>query len=72
MSQFISLRILASIGLGRSKKTSNRETPGAPPVVERHGERCKRRRARRADERVAHQREPDSRPALTVRARLRA
>jgi len=38
MSQFISLRILASIGLGRSKKTSNRETPGAPPVAERHGE----------------------------------
>ena len=34
MSQFISLRILASIGLGQSKKTSNRETPGAPPVAE--------------------------------------
>ncbi|MGO8992043.1 MAG: hypothetical protein ACLQVI_01855 [Polyangiaceae bacterium] len=34
MSQFISLRILAAMGLGRSKKTSNRETPGAPPVVE--------------------------------------
>ena len=38
MSQFISLRILASIALGRSKKTSNRETPGAPPVLERHAE----------------------------------
>ena len=35
MSQFISLKILASIGLGRSKKTSNRRTPGAPPVAER-------------------------------------
>jgi hypothetical protein len=38
MSQFISLRILASIGLGRSKRTSNRETPSAPPVAERRGE----------------------------------
>ena len=38
MSQFISLRLLASLGLGRSKKTSNRETPGAPPVAERHAE----------------------------------
>jgi hypothetical protein len=38
MSQFISLKILASIGLGRSKKTSSRETPGAPPVVERTSE----------------------------------
>ena len=38
MSQFISLRLLASLGLGRSKKTSNRETPGTPPVVERHAE----------------------------------
>jgi hypothetical protein len=38
MSQFISLRILASIGLGglaRSKSTSNRETPAAPSVAER-------------------------------------
>ena len=38
MSQFISLRILASLALGRSKKTSNRETPGAPPVVETRAE----------------------------------
>jgi hypothetical protein len=37
MSHFISLRILASIGLGRSKKTSNRETPCAPPVADRAG-----------------------------------
>jgi hypothetical protein len=37
MSQFISLRILASIGLGglgRAKKPSSRETPAAPPVAE--------------------------------------
>ena len=38
MSQFISLRILASIALGQSKKTSNREVPGAPPVSESTGE----------------------------------
>jgi len=33
MSQFISLRVLASLGLGRSKKTSKGQTP-SPPVVE--------------------------------------
>jgi hypothetical protein len=35
MSQFISLRVLASLALGQSKKTSNRETPGTPPAGER-------------------------------------
>jgi hypothetical protein len=38
MSQFFSLSILRSIGLGRSKKTSNRETPCAPAVTERTSE----------------------------------
>jgi hypothetical protein len=38
MSQFISLRILASLALGRSKKTSNRETPRAPAVAERRND----------------------------------
>jgi hypothetical protein len=33
MSQFISLRVLASLALGRSKKTSKGQTP-SPPVVE--------------------------------------
>jgi hypothetical protein len=37
MSQFISLRILASLGLGRSK-VAHRETPKAPAVAERTGD----------------------------------
>jgi hypothetical protein len=37
MSKFVSLNILASMVLGRSKKTAGRETPGAPPVAEQRG-----------------------------------
>jgi hypothetical protein len=33
MSQFISIRLLASLGLGRSKKTSKGQTP-SPPAAE--------------------------------------
>jgi hypothetical protein len=38
MSKFVSLNILASMVLGRSKKTAGRETPGAPPVAEQRSE----------------------------------
>jgi hypothetical protein len=38
MSQFISLRILASIALGHSKETSRPEAPSAPSLGDRQGE----------------------------------
>jgi hypothetical protein len=38
MSQFISLRILASLALGHAKEPSSAETPGALPVVDREAD----------------------------------
>ncbi|HEY2515976.1 MAG TPA: hypothetical protein VGI39_34130 [Polyangiaceae bacterium] len=59
MSRFISLPILASLGvsLARSKKTANRETPGAPPVAPaREVEGMEEERRSSSRMRIAHTR----------------